>query len=118
MSGRPPSDVRRPAALEPHVCRFSTLRPCRIGGMENFNYEAVRDLLRCPKTHAELAYTGDALVSCDPDARLRYPIVDGFPVLLIDEATELPALEWSSLMTACGRDPVTGAAASGAPPKG
>jgi len=86
--------------------------------MENFNYDAVKDLLRCPKTHAELAYTGDSLVCCDPEARLRYPIADGFPVLLIDEATTLPVPEWSAVMASCGRDPITGGAASAAPPKG
>ena len=86
--------------------------------MSAFNYDAVKDLLRCPKTRAELVYTGDALVSCDPDARLRYPIVDGFPVLLIDEATTLPQAEWSSVMRSGHRDPVTGGPAGTAPPKG
>lgn len=86
--------------------------------MAQFNYEAVKDLICCPKTRAGLVYTGDALICCDPGARLRYPIVDGFPVLLVDEATTLSVSEWSSVMTASGRDPVTGAAASAAPPKG
>lgn len=84
--------------------------------MTAFNYDAVRDLLRCPKTRAELVYTGDALVSCDAGTRLRYPIIDGFPVLLIDEATELAVPEWSAVMSGAGRDPATGRAAS--PPKG
>lgn len=86
--------------------------------MTTFNYDAVKDLLRCPKTRAELVYTGDALVCCDPDARLRYPIIDGFPVLLIDEATTLPIPEWSAAMKNAGRDPFTGGPSAAAPLKG
>jgi precorrin-6B methylase 2/uncharacterized protein YbaR (Trm112 family) len=86
--------------------------------MSSFNYEAVKDLLRCPKSHAELAFTGDALVSCDPATRLRFPIVDGFPVLLVDEAVTLPQDEWAAVMRQTGRDPATGEAAVSAPSKG
>lgn len=87
--------------------------------MTEFDFDAVKDLLRCPKSRAELAYTGSALVSCDPDCRLRYPVLEGFPVLLVDEATELPASEWAAAMNAAGRDPVTGAVpVPGGPPKG
>ena len=85
--------------------------------MATFNYDAVKDLLRCPKTRAELAYTGDALVSCDPDARLRYPITDGFPVLLIDEATTRSDSEWAAVMKNASRDPLTGQPAT-VPAKG
>ena len=83
-----------------------------------FNYEAVKDLLCCPKTRADLVCTGEALVSCDASTRLRYPIVDGFPVLLIEEARELPMDEWAAVMTAAGRDPITGHTAHSPPPKG
>ena len=78
--------------------------------MHTFNYDAVKGLLRCPRTQAELVFTGAALVSCDPDTRLRYPIVDGFPVMLADEAVALSAEEWASVMGAAGRDPITGEA--------
>lgn len=86
--------------------------------MATFNYDAVKDFLRCPKTQAELVYTGEALVSCDPEARLRYPVVDGFPVLLVDEASALSEVEWASVMKQGGRDPVTGRPVTAAPPKG
>lgn len=86
--------------------------------MATFNYDAVKNLLRCPKTRAELAYTGDALVNCDPETRLRYPVIDGFPVLLIDEATALPESEWAAVMKNAGRDPLTGQPAGPAPAKG
>ncbi|MBA3314181.1 MAG: hypothetical protein M3552_08660 [Planctomycetota bacterium] len=76
--------------------------------MQTFNYDAVKDLIRCPKTRAPLVYTGNALVCCDPEARLRYPIVDGFPILLVDEATALSREEWATIMSEGGHDPVTG----------
>ncbi len=48
-------------------------------------------ILVCPLTRSPLRLEGNELVATQPeDAGLRYPIRDGIPVLLIDEAT-LPA---------------------------
>lgn len=54
----------------------------------------VRAILRCPVTGAELVdgVSPDGapeLHSTDPDRPLAYPIRDGIPVLLADEAREL-----------------------------
>lgn len=47
-------------------------------------------ILRCPLTRSPLRLDGDWLVAEKPEgAGLRYPIKDGIPVLLMDEA-ELP----------------------------
>ena len=46
------------------------------------------DLLVCPLTRSKLRQEGDELVAEKPDgAGLRYPVRDGIPILLIDEAT-------------------------------
>jgi uncharacterized protein YbaR (Trm112 family) len=42
------------------------------------------DLLRCPLTRSRLRQEGDALVA--EVGGLRYPIREGFPVMLIEEA--------------------------------
>ena len=46
------------------------------------------EILRCPLTRSRLRQEGDALVA--EVGGLRYPIRDGFPVLLVEEA-KLPA---------------------------
>lgn len=55
----------------------------------------VREILRCPVTGSELVETSDAgvlrlessAVSESHGGRLAYPVRDGIPVLLADEAT-------------------------------
>lgn len=45
-------------------------------------------LLRCPLTRSPLRQEGDTLIAQAPEgAGLVYPIKDGIPVLLIEEAT-------------------------------
>lgn len=45
-------------------------------------------ILRCPLTRSELRLEGDELVATR--GGLRYPIRDGIPVLLVDEASLPP----------------------------
>jgi uncharacterized protein YbaR (Trm112 family) len=45
------------------------------------------DLLRCPQCHGELAVEPEAL-RCDA-CRLRYPVRDGIPDFLIEDAERL-----------------------------
>ena len=47
--------------------------------------EALLDLLRCPMTLSKLRLEGDELVA--ETGGLRYPIRDGIPQMLVDEAT-------------------------------
>ncbi|MEM6560095.1 MAG: Trm112 family protein [Planctomycetota bacterium] len=48
---------------------------------------ATLELLRCPLTHSELRLEEDHLIAAV--GGLRYPVRDGIPVLLVEEA-ELP----------------------------
>lgn len=64
------------------------------------------DVLVCPKSKQPLIYfprgehdsdDGDGFILC-PTSRLRYRIDDGVPVLLIEEATEVPEPEVDRLV--------------------
>ncbi len=43
-------------------------------------------MLACPKCKGKLDLVGDGEALECPACRLRYPITDGIPVMLIDEA--------------------------------
>lgn len=68
-----------------------------------FNFEKSSSYLVCPKCHSDLVKDGDSLVSTNPDVRLKYPILDDIPRLLVEEATELSPDEWKSAMQRAGR---------------
>lgn len=64
-----------------------------------FDPATLLPLLQCPVSHRPLKLVGEEfLVSTDPETRLRYPIVDGIPVLLEEEATVLSEDEWKELL--------------------
>ena len=48
------------------------------------------DILVCPQDHGDLEYLEDKQVLVNPRLRIAYPIEDGIPVLLAEEA-----LDWS-----------------------
>lgn len=48
------------------------------------------EILACPKCKAEVKLEGGKIVCQNPQCGLRYPIRDGIPVMLIEEA-EKPA---------------------------
>ena len=47
------------------------------------------EALICPKTHAQLSYDVEAQELISKTANLAFPIRDGIPVMLIDEARAL-----------------------------
>jgi uncharacterized protein YbaR (Trm112 family) len=56
------------------------------------------DVLVCPKSKQPLVYfESEGFLLC-PASRLRYRIDDGVPVLLVEEATEVPASELERLV--------------------
>ncbi len=44
------------------------------------------DVLACPKCKADVTLEGEKLICQNPQCGLRYPIRNGIPVMLIDEA--------------------------------
>jgi len=44
------------------------------------------DILACPACKADIKLTGEKLVCQNPQCGLRYPVKDGIPIMLIDEA--------------------------------
>ncbi|MFN7039500.1 MAG: Trm112 family protein [Alphaproteobacteria bacterium] len=46
-------------------------------------------LLVCPLTQGELIYDKDRQELISPKAKLAYPILDGIPIMLVDEARKI-----------------------------
>jgi uncharacterized protein YbaR (Trm112 family) len=61
-------------------------------------------ILVCPETHAPLVLSGEWLYSTDPGTRRRYPIRDGIPIMLIDEAESVDETEWKKVVEEAGRN--------------
>jgi uncharacterized protein YbaR (Trm112 family) len=53
------------------------------------------ELWRCPKCHGHLRHKPESLICRAADCRLSYPVIDGIPVMLIDQATELASDQWN-----------------------
>ena len=74
--------------------------------MLSFDPAALLPILRCPVSRRPLRLVGEEwLVSTDVATRLRFPIQDGIPVLLEEEAESLDEDAWRALMDATGGQP-------------
>ncbi|HOJ37513.1 MAG TPA: hypothetical protein PLI27_01660 [Ignavibacteriales bacterium] len=60
--------------------------------------EDLLKILCCPLSKAPLILFDNYLISTDKNTRKKYKIVDNIPVLLIDEAEEIPFDEWKDIM--------------------
>ena len=49
------------------------------------------EILVCPLTKSALSYDRDAQELISEQARLAYPIRDGIPIMLVDEARQIDA---------------------------
>ena len=49
------------------------------------------DILACPKCRADVQLEGEEIICTNPQCGLRYPVRDGIPVMLIDEAKQPPS---------------------------
>lgn len=57
--------------------------------MSNAFDRRMLEALICPQTHATLRYDAEAQELISPSAHLAYPIRNGIPVMLVDEARKL-----------------------------
>ena len=46
------------------------------------------EILACPKCKSDVRLEGERVICTSPQCGLRYPIRDGIPVMLIDEAED------------------------------
>ena len=76
---------------------MAAVHPIGREGMGEIDKEFL-DLLVCPKTKAPLIQSGDWLYSTDPETRLRYPVRDGIPIMLIDEAETVDVAEFDRVV--------------------
>ena len=58
---------------------------------QNLTDRKMLEMLVCPLTHATLEYDAEKQELISARAKLRYPIRDGIPILLADEA--MPILD-------------------------
>ncbi|UCE59979.1 MAG: hypothetical protein JSU63_21360 [Phycisphaerales bacterium] len=59
-------------------------------------------IMVCPLSRAPLVQVGDWLYSTDRETRRRYPIRDGIPIMLVDEAEEVEKEEFERVMADAG----------------
>lgn len=62
--------------------------------------EELLKILACPQTKAPLVEIDGWLYSTDPETRLRYPIRDGIPIMLIEEAETVEVDEFRKIVEA------------------
>ncbi len=60
--------------------------------------------LICPLSHAALVQHGEWLYSTDRETRKRYPIRDGIPIMLIDEAEPVELDEFERITVGTSED--------------
>ena len=68
--------------------------------MKSQSLDQMLQKLRCPVSKQPLVSHRQTLVSLDAATRLSYPIQDGIPVLLAEEAVKLGLEQWQSIVDA------------------
>ncbi len=61
------------------------------------------EMLACPESKAPLVQVADWLYSTNPHTRRRYPIRDGIPIMLVEEAETVSEAEFRRIMAEAGR---------------
>jgi len=73
-------------------------------------HRELEQFLVCPATKSPLVADEGSLVCSDPQCRLKFPIRDDIPIMLVEEAAAMPPDDWAALMRKHGRDPAAGTA--------
>jgi hypothetical protein len=64
--------------------------------MSGFDLGRLEDLIVCPECHAKLVVVDQGLVCTGRECRLSFPVREGIPVLLVDEAETLDEPDWQT----------------------
>lgn len=67
--------------------------------------EKLLEIMVCPVAHTPLVQVGEWLYSTDSKTRYKYPIRDGIPIMLVDEAKVADAEEFARVMAEAGKRP-------------
>jgi uncharacterized protein YbaR (Trm112 family) len=69
-------------------CLAHSIRDKKMVSASSFNAKLL-EILVCPKTRRPLRYDAHAQELISEQAQLAYPIRDGIPIMLIEEARDL-----------------------------
>lgn len=56
------------------------------------------EMLRCPQCRERVVEDNDRLICCNREQRQAFPVRDGIPVMIVDEAEIVSADEWDAIM--------------------
>ena len=70
--------------------------------MTGFALGALVELIVCPECPGRWAVAAPRLVCSSGECRLRFPVREGIPVLLVDEAETLEQAEWQTAVGSGG----------------
>ena len=79
--------------------------------MSGYELGRLADLIACPECHAKLVVgnrsseageSAESLVCTGSGCRLSYPVREGIPMLLVDEAETLEQAEWQTAVGSKG----------------
>ena len=64
--------------------------------MSGFDLGRLEDPIACPECHAKLVVVDQSLVCTGRECRLSFPVREGIPLLLVDEAETLDEPDWQT----------------------
>ncbi|MFP6770050.1 MAG: Trm112 family protein [Planctomycetaceae bacterium] len=65
--------------------------------MSDFELGDLADLVVCPQCRSRLVLSAESLVCTGSECRLSFPVREGIPLLLVEEADELDPSDWEKV---------------------